>query len=1011
MTSQQRVYSGGGKLGVRPWFPLQRHVVSDRIELLVHLATGNLVVPVRDLTIDGRCDFPLALDHVFNAHAPAVLPPGAPEPSFGTHWASILDTHLFTDTDGSETLVDPTGWYASFTSDGSGGWTTPPGINADLATEPDGTHTLTYRGSNEVWRFDTDGLLTSRACRNGQTITYTHRGDGRITAITDTRDRVTTLEYDTAARLESIVDPAGHRFGAFTHDPGTGRLTSFEDRGGNVVYLSYDSTGNLIELIDPNGATWAIDYDTSGRVSELREPLPGGAEQAVWAFSYGASSASVTDPNGNTSQFTFDADDRQITATDALGHIRGTTWTANHDLNTTTDPAGASITYQHDPITNNLIGTELPTGATTTIDYTSTQHPYQPTAITDLQGAQLDFDYDNNGNLLRAHNTNLGIDVVTQTWNTDGSLASRTDGKGALTTFDYDEHGQRVAVHLPSPRGVERMAYDELSRPVTQIDGNGTVLRYDYDWLDRLIRITDVTGGIHDVRETRSYDRNGNLTNVTTPSARTEHTYTPRGGVQATRTTTGDVLEVVGYGYDPAGNITWLEQPCARVDYTYDEAHRCTGVTLPGGEEIGFDYDSANRRTDTHYPGGLTVHTSYDISGRPTAVEATNTTTNTRLDRSTYRYTLDDDTDTTLIREITGLFSPTPTGAAALCDYDGLGRLIQAGPHTYTFDDATNLTSFNEGQPASFSINDADQYTSYNSQSLGWDRTGQLTATHDGTVNEYSSTHQLTGATSSSQRLAEITYATSDNVQPLEALYSTETATIHDTYTHTALGLGAYTRDGVRTSIIRDPDGVPLAFDTLNGARYYPYLDPQGSVQALITISAEIAGTYTYTPYGTTTPDGHAALDNPLRWLGQLHDPHGRQHLGYRYYQPLYARFTQPDPSGQELNPYAYANGDPINGADPSGLIAPAILGAIGWAVIWRCLVGSLGSVGLANVADLARTGNTASATSNIEAALTGCLTALIPVGWLRWVRAESIARKGAVELSGTALWAILRLF
>src|SRR5699024_6479344 len=134
---------------------------------------------------------------------------------------------------------------------------------------------------------------------NGQTITYTHRGDGRIIAITDTRDRVTTLEYDTAARLESIVDPAGHRFGAFTHDPGTGRLTSFEDRGGNVVYLSYDSTGNLIELIDPNGATWAIDYDTSGRVSELREPLPGGAEQAVWAFSYGASSASVTDPNGN----------------------------------------------------------------------------------------------------------------------------------------------------------------------------------------------------------------------------------------------------------------------------------------------------------------------------------------------------------------------------------------------------------------------------------------------------------------------------------------------------------------------------------------------------------------------------------------------------------------------------------------------------------------------------------------------------------------------------------------
>ncbi|MFE9708396.1 RHS repeat-associated core domain-containing protein [Streptomyces sp. NPDC005930] len=30
-------------------------------------------------------------------------------------------------------------------------------------------------------------------------------------------------------------------------------------------------------------------------------------------------------------------------------------------------------------------------------------------------------------------------------------------------------------------------------------------------------------------------------------------------------------------------------------------------------------------------------------------------------------------------------------------------------------------------------------------------------------------------------------------------------------------------------------------------------------------------------------------------------------------------RFTQPDPSGLEENPYLYAEGDPINFADPSG--------------------------------------------------------------------------------------------
>ncbi|WSR95887.1 hypothetical protein OG728_02135 [Streptomyces microflavus] len=32
------------------------------------------------------------------------------------------------------------------------------------------------------------------------------------------------------------------------------------------------------------------------------------------------------------------------------------------------------------------------------------------------------------------------------------------------------------------------------------------------------------------------------------------------------------------------------------------------------------------------------------------------------------------------------------------------------------------------------------------------------------------------------------------------------------------------------------------------------------------------------------------------------------------------SRFTTPDPSGQEQNPYLYAAGDPVNRMDPTGL-------------------------------------------------------------------------------------------
>ncbi|MFC9020281.1 RHS repeat-associated core domain-containing protein, partial [Streptomyces albidoflavus] len=40
-------------------------------------------------------------------------------------------------------------------------------------------------------------------------------------------------------------------------------------------------------------------------------------------------------------------------------------------------------------------------------------------------------------------------------------------------------------------------------------------------------------------------------------------------------------------------------------------------------------------------------------------------------------------------------------------------------------------------------------------------------------------------------------------------------------------------------------------------------------------------------------------------------------HFAARYYDPNIGRFTSTDPSGQEKNPYLYAEGDPVN---PSGL-------------------------------------------------------------------------------------------
>ncbi len=61
----------------------------------------------------------------------------------------------------------------------------------------------------------------------------------------------------------------------------------------------------------------------------------------------------------------------------------------------------------------------------------------------------------------------------------------------------------------------------------------------------------------------------------------------------------------------------------------------------------------------------------------------------------------------------------------------------------------------------------------------------------------------------------------------------------------------------------------------------------------------------------------------PLRFVGQVEDTETGFYYNYhRYYNPKIGRYTQPDPIGLAggINPYVYADNNPIMKVDPSGL-------------------------------------------------------------------------------------------
>ncbi len=602
--------------------------LTDRMTLHVNAFNGNLALSEHDVGIRGT-ELDLSLDRTYNGEATSTS-------TFGHSWTSTLNASLAVLGDGSVMFNGPGGAQAGYSKNADGSYTAPSGADSTLVKNADGTYTLTNHARSDNWNFTTVGALTSHTDRNGNAITFAHAGPGgAVSSVTDTQGRVTTVAYNASNLVASMTDPGGRLY-QYAYDSAQ-NLTTYTDPGGGITRFVYDGNHHLTQITTPAGRVVTIGYDASQRVVTIGHPNQTGNPTTRFAFTAPTctltnSCTVVTDADGHTTTYTFDAVGRIVQVNDGLGNKTGDTYTSDSNVATYSTGNGAQGGAFGYDSRNNLNSAQVASGSHSTLGYTDPNHPFAPTTATDPQNNTTTFAYDTKGNPVTETDPLTTQNQVQVTYNANGTMATSKDPDGHVTSYAYDGKGNLTSATPPAPLGARSFVDDMLSRPTKLTDGKGQATSYAYDALDRVTTVTYANSGT--VKNV--YDADGNLTSMTDATGQTTMTYDAM--ARLTKRTTPDGKSV-SYTYDGVGNMLTLADAGGTTTYTYNAANLPVSVTDAGGALTTLGYDANYNRTSVAYPNGATQLTTYDSDNRLISSKITQSLGGGYGTPNTYSYT------------------------------------------------------------------------------------------------------------------------------------------------------------------------------------------------------------------------------------------------------------------------------------------------------------------------------------------------------------------------------------
>lgn len=447
------------------------------------------------------------------------------------------------------------------------------------------------------------------------------------------QERHTLYAYDSDNRLVQVTDPMG---GITQYElDSLGNQVNITDANGGVQHNIFDIAGHLLSTVSAGGILTVNTYDIRGNILSTTQSFANGSDARVTQYSYDVLNrkTSVTDGEGFTTTIQYDVFGNQTKIT--IGQYLVAANDAGFDSSKATRAHSQSNTFTYDDA-NRMLSLTDGEGNVTEFTYDAVGNRLSKTEAANTEPRTTQYIYDNANRVIEIATPEGGVTNYTYNAAGDKIEEWTENGEVTISrSFEYDRNGRMTYMRLPKPNSEfgynsegGNYGYGGYG------DGYGITTQYQYDAVGNLLDTRYALGGSGYHTASSQYDLNDRKTaDIDGEYNRTSYTYDSVGN---RITVTNALYSTAHYYYDNANRLIGLLDPeGGYTAYTYDSAgnqvaqHQYAAaylgdvqidtppqlLTTAADRIITTQYDRANHSVSIIEPDGSTTQKTYDGAG------------------------------------------------------------------------------------------------------------------------------------------------------------------------------------------------------------------------------------------------------------------------------------------------------------------------------------------------------------------------------------------------------------